>query len=223
MIFNHLTTVPLLELETETINNKRCYVTPKGKYPSITSILGSFPKPHLQEWKNRIGEEEANKITKRFANKGTKIHELAEQYLLNKEIDKTKYMPDVMEGFYSFKTLLNNINNIHHLEIPVYSDKLKFAGRVDCIGEYNGILSIIDFKNSRRLKKEEWIQDYFIQATAYGLAYYELTNLKPKQIVILIAVENEFPQVFIKPIKEFIAPTINKIKEYYQKYHLTEE
>lgn len=215
MIFNHVNSFPLKELKTESIDGKRYYLTPNGKYPSITTILSSFPKPHLQEWKNRVGKEQSDYITKTAANKGTKVHKLSELYLLNEKIDKSEYMPDVLDQFYSFKSLLNNINNIHYLEAPLYSNRLKFAGRTDCIGEYEGVLSIIDFKTSRRLKKEEWITDYFLQTTAYGLAYFELTGIKPKQIVILIAVENDFPQVFIKPIGEFIEPLIVKIRNYY--------
>ena len=128
-------------------------------------------------------------------------------------------MPDVLSSFYEFKTLLNNINNLHFLEAPLYSDKLKVAGRVDSIAEYNGELSVIDFKTSRKEKREEWIEDYFIQTTFYSLCYAELTGLIPKNIVILISVEDGENQEFIRSPKEYIPKTIRKIKDYYKFYH----
>jgi len=218
-MFDHCPPKELLELETEAIAGKRHYITPSGSYPSITTILSAFPKPELMEWKKRVGEAEANRISSLATSRGTKIHSLCEQYLLNEEIDKSKFMPDVLDSFYSFKPLLNNISNIHYLEAPLYSNKLKCAGRVDAIGHYNNKLSIIDFKTSRKEKREEWITDYFIQATAYSLMYYELTGIATKQIVILISVDDGENQAFIKPVKEFVSPLIKKINDYYKYYH----
>ena len=105
--------------------------------------------------------------------------------------------------FNRLRFLLGNINNIVGLEIPLYSDILKLAGTADCIAEYNGVLSVIDFKTSKRAKKEEWIEDYFIQAFFYSAAFFEMTGAIPEQIVILIAVRESFEvQVFKKPFKE---------------------
>lgn len=213
-MFVHCPPKILEELETSYENNKRYYHIPNGKkYPSITSILSSFDKPELLKWKKRIGEKEADKITKESTNKGTKVHSLLEQYLKNEKIIKDSI--DVMDNFFKLKPYINNINNIHYLEAPLYSNYLKVAGRTDCIGEYNGKLSIIDFKTSRKLKKEEWIIDYFLQCTFYCIAYYELTGIKINQMVILIAVEHEYPQIYIKPIKNYIIPLKTKIKTYY--------
>jgi len=220
MIFKHVTPTELLELNTETINGKRHYVTPNGKYPSITSVLGAFPNPALFEWRKRVGEAEANRVSAVASSRGTKFHLLCEKYLLNEEIDKKQFMPDALNSFYEFKDILHRINNIHKLEVPLYSNQLKVAGRVDCISEFDGKLSIIDFKTSKKEKKEDWISDYFIQASFYSMAYYELTGLQAKQIAILISVDDGDDQVFIKEVKDYIPSTISKIKEYYRYYHI---
>lgn len=219
MRFNHVTPTELLELNTETINGKRHYVTPKGKFPSITSVLGAFPKKALMEWRKRVGEEEASRISRKASTRGTALHLLCEKYLSNEDINKKEFMPDALASFYQFKPLLHNIDNIHKLEVPLYSPRLKVAGRSDCIGEYNGNISIIDFKTSTKEKKEEWIEDYFIQSCFYSLAYWELTGIFAKQIVILITVDDGNPQEFVKDTKDYIKPLITKINTYYELYH----
>lgn len=218
-IFNHCPPKELIELNTEYVNNKRFYITPEGSYPSITSILGSFPKPGLMEWRKRVGNEEANRVTKLATSRGTKLHSLCEYYLNNEEIDTKKYMPDVLSSFHGFKPLLHNINNIHYQEAPLYSNKLKIAGRVDAIASYKEVLSIIDFKTSGKEKREEWIEDYFLQCCFYSLAYYELTGILAKQIVVLISVEDGENQEFIRPTKNYVNPLLKKVKEYYKQYH----
>ena len=128
-------------------------------------------------------------------------------------------MPDALANFYSIKPFLNNINNIHKLEVPLYSSRLKVAGRCDCLGEYKKELSVIDFKTSKREKSEENIEDYFIQAAFYGLSYAELTGIVFKKIVIIIGVDDGDSQVFVKDLKDYIKPLIFKIKTYYELYH----
>ena len=213
-MFVHCPPIELLELNTENINGRRHYVTPDGKYPSITTVLGSFPKPELNEWRKQVGESEANRISKLSADRGTKFHSILEKYLNNEEIDRKEFMPDTLASFNSVKPIIHNINNIHKLEVPLYSNRLKVAGRCDAVAEYNGILSIIDYKTSKREKEEYQIIDYFLQATFYGLCYAELTNIVTQQIVILIAVEDGPPQVFIKNIMDYVKPLVNKINEY---------
>jgi len=220
MLFNHCPPVELLELSTESINGKRHYVTPDGKYPSITSVLGAFPNPALVEWRKRVGEAEANRVSAFASSRGTKFHSLCEQYLLNQELDKKQYMPDVLSSFYEFKNILHRINDIHRLEVPLYSNKLKVAGRVDCIANFDGELSIIDFKTSKKEKREDWIETYFIQATFYSMAYFELTGIAAKNIAILISVDDGDNQVFIKPVKDYVKRTVAKINEYYRLYHV---
>lgn len=220
MLFNHCPPVELLELSTESINGKRHYVTPDGKYPSITSVLGAFPNPALVEWRKKVGEAEANRVSAFASSRGTKFHSLCEQYLLNQELDKKQYMPDVLSSFYEFKNILHKINDIHRLEVPLYSNKLKVAGRVDCIANFEDELSIIDFKTSKKEKREDWIESYFIQATFYSMAYFELTGIAAKRIAILISVDDGDNQVFIKPVKDYVKKTVNKIDEYYRLYHV---
>lgn len=218
-MFIHCPPKEINELDAEYMNGKRYYITPEGKFPSITSVLGAFPNPALHEWRKRVGAEEANRVSRVASNRGTKTHLICEKYLSNEEISKKDFMPDAIQSFYSMKPFLNKINNIHKLEVPLYSRRLKVAGRCDGIAEYDGVLSIIDFKTSKKEKQEDWILDYFLQTTFYGLCYMELTGIKINQIVVLISVDDGDPQEFIKPIENYMKPTISKIKEYYQKYH----
>ena len=189
--------------ERQTVDGNRVYVTPNGNaYPSITSILSRQPKTGIDEWRKKVGEEEANKIMKESSELGTMVHNLCEQYLYNYPL-KCDYPEEAISVFNRLRFILGNVNNIYGLELPLYSDILKVAGTADCIAEYNGVLSIIDFKTSRKAKREEWIDDYYIQAFFYAAAFYEMTGAIPEQIVILVAVRDSFEiQVFKKPIAD---------------------
>jgi hypothetical protein len=211
------------DLETETVNGKRFYKTPEGfLYPSVTTITSQHGKDKILEWRKRVGEEEANRISTRASNRGTKVHKICENYLNNEEdyartnpahIHKT--MPDSIAMFKSIQPLLDeHVNNIHALEIPLYSHHLKVAGRVDCIAEYDGKLSIIDFKTSGKLKEESWIKGYFMQCSAYAVMYEERTGIPVSQIVIMIAVDSEHPQVFIKKRNDYIKDFISYREAY---------
>jgi genome maintenance exonuclease 1 len=220
MNFNHCPPKELSDLSSEMLNGKRFYVTPEGKFPSITSVLGSFPKEGLIEWRRNVGEDEYKRVMTTASSRGTKLHTLCEHYLQNKEINNKSASPDAFSAFLSIKPILNRINNIHGLEVPLYSKRLKVAGKTDCIGEYENELCLIDFKTSRKEKREEWIMDYFLQATFYSLSYLELTNIKVKKLAIIIAVDDGNPQVFVRDIKDYIKPLVSKIKFYYQNYHV---
>jgi genome maintenance exonuclease 1 len=189
--------------ERSEVDGSRVYITPHGNaYPSITSILGKQPKPGIEEWKEKIGHQEANKIMKESAELGTMVHNLCEQYLYNYPL-KCDYPDEAISIFNRLRFILGNVNNIYGLEIPLHSDILKVAGTADCVAEYNGVLSVIDFKTSRKAKREDWIEDYFIQAFFYAAAFYEMSGVIPEQIVILVAVRDNFDiQVFKKPISE---------------------
>ena len=189
--------------ERSEVDGSRVYITPHGNaYPSITSILGKQPKPGIEEWKEKIGHQEANKIMKESAELGTMVHNLCEQYLYNYPL-KCDYPVEAISIFNRLRFILGNVNNIYGLEIPLHSDILKVAGTADCVAEYNGVLSVIDFKTSRKAKREDWIEDYFIQAFFYAAAFYEMSGVIPEQIVILVAVRDNFDiQVFKKPISE---------------------
>ncbi len=223
MNFKHIGCDIDYDLETETVNGKRFYKTPEGfLYPSVTTITSQHGKDKILEWRKRVGEEEANRISTRASNRGTKVHKICENYLNNEEdyartnpahIHKT--MPDTIAMFKSLQPLLDeHVNNIHALEIPLYSHHLKVAGRVDCIAEYDGKLSIIDFKTSSKLKEENWIKGYFMQCSAYAVMYEERTGIPVSQIVIMIAVDSEHPQVFIKKRNDYIKDFISYREAY---------
>ena len=199
------------------IDGKRFYVTPDDNaYPSITSILSLQDKPGIDKWKEKIGEKEAKRISKESMRIGTAVHQMAEFYLSNYIIKLKNEDKKIVDTFNRLRFLLGNINNIVGVEIPLFSDLLRVAGTTDCIAEYNGELSVIDFKTSRRPKKEEWIDDYYMQTFAYKLMFEEMTGIKIKQIVILVACVEQFEvQVFKKPAKDsdkYLTKLVNIMK-----------
>ena len=196
---------------------KRYNVTPDGNsYPSITSILAQQENLGLEAWKAKVGEKEAKRISQESARIGTAVHQMAEFYLSNYAVRLDKEEKKIMDTFNRLRFLLGNINNIVGLEVPLFSDLLRVAGTCDCIADYNNRLSIIDFKTSRKPKKEEWIDDYFMQTFAYKLMFEEMTGVEIQQIVILVACIESFDvQVFKKPAKdadEWLKKLINIMK-----------
>lgn len=215
-MFTHLDRPSLQELEIkESATGKRFYKTPEGIwYPSITTILGIGEKQWLKDWQNMLGKKKADKETKRCADRGTAIHTMAEQYLNNKHIDFNIYKQDYINDFNKLKVRLNAVDNIRGQELPLYSDVLKTAGRVDCVAEYNGRLSIIDFKTSTNNKYRKWIKDYFLQTTAYAIMWHERTGESIEDIVILMTVEKGMmPLTFKDKIDNHIATLIKRIRE----------
>ena len=196
MEFNHVNTHSFPNLIAKNTPNGRRYRVGDSLYPSVTTITSHQKKDSILKWRNRVGEEEANAISKRASTRGNKCHKLCELYLENKSISKYSDDPLSMGLFYQIKPYLDSIDNIHALEESMSSSLLKMAGRVDCIAEYNGELAIIDFKTSTKYKREEWIHDYFAQETAYAIMFQELTGLIPKKLVTIIACETGEPQVF---------------------------
>ena len=215
MAFKHLNIHSFPVLKATTTQQGRRYLVDGMMWPSVTTVIGHSKKKSIMEWRNRVGEEEANAISKRASTRGNKCHKLCELYLENKSISKYSDDPLSMGLFYQIKPYLDSIDNIHALEAPLCSSLLKMAGRVDCIAEYNGELAIIDFKTSTKYKREEWIHDYFAQETAYAIMFQELTGLIPKKLVTIIACETGEPQIFE------IYDTIKyarKLKEYIDAY-----
>ena len=169
-------------------------------YPSVTSVTSFKNAQFFAEWRRRIGETEANRITARATQRGTAFHSMAEDHFRG-TLDVNKYLennPLSVRMFQSAKTTLNRINNIHCLETFLYSHYLGLAGRVDCIAEFDGELAVVDFKTSTKEKSEEHIEHYFVQETAYAAMFLERTGIEVKKIVTLIAVEDGSIQVFEK-------------------------
>jgi PD-(D/E)XK nuclease superfamily len=204
--------IELPKLTRVTVDGKRLYATPSGnKYPSVTTVTSLGSEDSINAWRAKVGEEEANKISNRASGRGTRIHTLCEDYLNNKQVT-----PDLFdrELWKTFNPVLHNINNVMGLEIMMYSHKLEIAGTADCIADYDGVLSIIDFKTSSKPKKKEWISNYFIQAAFYAAFFLELTGIFPKQIVILIAVDDEPPMVFVENTMDWIPEAIKVRSEF---------
>lgn len=192
-------------------DGKRFYVLPDGsQVPSVTTVLSSVGKDHIEAWRSRVGHAEADKITTQAKNRGTAIHTLAERYLLNIEDYDADAMPINKFDFLPIKKILDeNVDNIYGIEYPLYSYRLKTAGRTDLIAEWQGRPAIIDFKTSRKFKKREWVENYFLQATCYSMMAYERINISCPDIVIIIAVDHEEPQIFCEKRNDYLAKTLN--------------
>jgi genome maintenance exonuclease 1 len=206
------------DLEATTSGSGRVYVTPSGKaYPSITTVLGVRGKEALFEWRRRVGEEEANRVARHAATRGSALHAIAERYLNNEEIYLSEgEMPHVKAMFNAIRPILDeHINMVVLQECPLYSDHLGVAGRVDLVAMYNNKASIIDFKTSSRIKTREEISNYFCQAAAYAIMFEERTGIPVSQLVIIMAVENHpTPLVFIEKRDSWVDELHAVIKEY---------
>ena len=191
-----------VEVDAIDRNGTRFYPIPGADkyYPSVTSITSFQSAKFFANWRKKVGETEANRITARATQRGTAFHSITEDYIkdkLNLEI-YLENNPLSVRMFQSAKTTLDRIDNIHCLETFLYSHYLGLAGRVDCIAEFDGELAVIDFKTSTKEKKEDWVEHYFVQETAYAAMFLELTGIEVKKIVTLIAVEDGSVQVFQK-------------------------
>ena len=205
--FTHLRRSPKLSfnIQHESINGKRFYATPAGElYPSITSILGEFSKKSILEWRKRVGETEANKVSGKASRRGTRLHSVCESYIQNNEGFLQGELPHIVELFKTIEPYLERIDNVHAVELGLYSDHFGVAGRTDLIAEFDGKLSVIDYKTSNRTKKKEWCESYFAQCAFYAVAYEELTEIPVPQVVVIIAVDNEQPQLFVEKRDDWI-------------------
>jgi len=207
-------------------DGSRVYVNASGvAYPSATTVLSVLSRDGIAKWRARVGAEEADKISNKASTRGTKIHSLTETYLKNEDLKEAYTSTNAslldLEMFKKFLPILDPISNIHCQELALYSDHLRMAGRVDCIAEYNGQRAVIDFKTSGKLKKKEHISSYFMQTAAYAIMYEERTGIPVPNLVILIAVEDEEPQVFIEK-RDNWAKELLRTRDYYENgYYLT--
>ncbi len=217
-MFNHVD-LNLPQLERETIDGVRYYKVPDEdqllKLVSITSVTSHKNRQFFANWRKKVGEEEADKITRQATSRGTDMHTLAEHHLRNEDLPEVQPLSDFL--FKISKSTFSRINNIHALEGSLYSKQLGIAGTVDCIAEFDGELSIIDFKTSKKPKPREWIEHYFVQCMAYGCMLYELTGISIKKLVIIMSCENgecvvyeEYDKAkYIKLLTEYIREFVN--------------
>lgn len=214
-MFKH---VPLenKELNTVEVNGKRFYDVNGDLLPSVTTVLSSFQKQGLAEWRARVGDDIADRKMKVAAARGTSVHQICEDYVLNKPDYKSGKMPIMVDLFNQIKKYLDeNIEMVHAVEGSLYSKELRAAGKCDLICRMHGVNCIVDYKTSNKPKKEEWIENYFFQETAYSIMVEEMYNLNIFYIITLIAVENESLQVFIKRPGDYREQVINLFKLYH--------
>lgn len=206
----------LTDIEATTLETGRTYHTEKGDMPSVTTVLSMLSKQKIQEWRAKVGEEEANRVSRQASMRGTAVHQLAEDYINNKPNWRDSGNPFERASFDLLKFELDkHLDNVWYQEAPLYSDFFKMAGRVDCIAEWDGQLSIIDFKTARKPKKYEWITNYFLQAAFYSAAFYERTGVSIKQSVIAITVDGHSPQVFVEETYPWLKP-LNEVRNKYR-------
>ena len=223
-MFNHVD-LSITPLDRETIDGVRYYDVPDTegftKLVSITSVTSWINREIFRAWRAKVGNEQADKVTKAATSRGTDMHTLAENYLLNKDLPSVQPLSEFL--FKQSKPKLDLIDNIHAIEKPLYSLKLGVAGTVDCIAEYEGELAIIDFKTSKKPKPRKWIDHYFVQCAAYACMLYEMKEIPVKKFVIIMSCEDGEVVVYeerdkakyIKLLSEYIREFVNfKLHEY---------
>ena len=217
--FNHVMEISLKDIPTENIKGKRYYIVDDDiKYPSITTVMSTLPSKvkGLTDWRNKVGEKEANKISTQAARKGTVVHEIIEQYLDNK-LDERRLNPIAVESFRNIQPWLDKyVNDIYMQEASLWSQHLKVAGRVDCVGHFDGKPAIIDFKTARKPKKKEWISDYFMQSCGYSIMWEERTGIPITRLVIMIAPTGSDPQIFVEHRDTWVTPLLEQIEYFYR-------
>ncbi len=215
-MFNHVE-LNLPSLEREMIDGVRYYKVgdkdERQKFVSITSVISHFNREKFVSWRQRVGNEEADKITRKATSRGTDAHTLIEHHLRNLELPTVQPISEHL--FKIAKPALDRINNIYTLEGSLYSQYLGVAGTVDCIAEFDGELSIIDFKTSKQPKPRDWIDGYFVQCCAYACMLHELTGLSVKKFVIIMTCENGEVEVYEEYDK---AKYIRLLTQYIKKF-----
>jgi len=199
-------------------DGSRVYNTPSGRaYPSVTTVTGLHNIKAIMEWRKRVGNEEANRISSRAARRGTRIHSFCENYLLGEHFE-----PDIFdrELFTSITPFLDEIDHIHALETPLYSDHLEVAGTVDCIAKFRGKITVIDFKTSSRAKYRDDVHNYFMQTSAYAVAFEERTGIPVGHMAVIMAVENDSPILFQEKRDTWINEFCKLRLQYKDKYNI---
>ena len=223
-MFNHLEGYPSIKLPVHNVKGNRYYTTPEGKhYPSVTTVTGLLNRVWLKKWKDYVGEEKANKISGQAMARGSRYHKLQEDFLNNELTEERlkEITPLDLMMFNQTKELTSRMGDIYMLEGSLYSDELEMAGRVDCIAEFAGKVSVIDFKTSTKVKVQSKIKGYFMQETAYAKMFEELHSIPIERIVTIIAVEETGKsQMFVEEPDNWITPLMNLRNQYRQEYGL---
>jgi hypothetical protein len=199
----------------------RKYLTPDGKkYPSMTNVLSVRAKDYLTEWRNRVGDAEADRVCHHGVTRGSALHLLAEKHINNEDVDLRKEMPHVVQSFGVVRKILDaHVDRIMAQEVALFSHYLKVAGRADLIAYYDGVLSIIDFKTSKTVKTEKDIEDYFIQETGYAIMFEERTGIPITNLVTIMVVDYSSKPLIFKQHRDKWAPELLKtIAMYYEKH-----
>lgn len=188
-------------------------------YPSVTSVISFVSRKKFADWRARVGEEEANRKTKHATTRGTRLHRVFEEYLMNgdyKSLDEYN-VPLIQLMFNTAKSTLDKrLDNIYQQETNMYSSRLCLAGTVDLICEVDGELAIVDFKTSEKTKPEEWLEDYFVQLSAYWAMFSEKTGVVPKKLVVILVAENGDVQIverrnimdYLKTLRNYVSQFI---------------
>ena len=221
-MFNHLEGYNSITLPTTEIDGKRYYTTPEGKnYPSVTTVTGLLNRVWIKKWRDYVGEEKANKISGQAMGRGSRYHKLQENFLNNELTEKRLKEITLLDlmMFNQTKELTSRIGDIYMLEGSMYSDELEMAGRVDCVAEFAGKVSVIDFKTSTKPKVPSKIKGYFIQETAYAKMFEAQYDVPIERIVTIIAVEETGQsQMFVDEPKHWIDPLMNLRAQYRKEY-----
>ncbi len=216
-MFNLDETLADHKLERVSVDGKRYYVTPDGKkYPSVTTVLSTLNANAIQEWRNKVGADEAQKISTQASRRGTAVHLLAERYLRNEPDWNRDAMPANISTFLTIKDYLDKwCDNVYANEIMLYSDDLRTAGQCDMVGRIHGIRTIGDFKTAKKAKKKEWITNYLYQCTAYALMLHEREGVWCPQICVMIATDEDGLQVFLERTSDYVP----QVREFFDQYH----
>ena len=218
MAFRHLPPEELPQIKQINVNGKRHYKTPSGNFISITTLLASETPPGILEWREAVGDDVADYVMRKAGDRGTKVHDIIELYLSNKPLDDLSITYGILaSGLFNLMIpALDRIDNIRVLEKGLYSDRLGVAGRTDCIAEFDGKLSTIDFKTTSK-KRDEINENYLIQATFYSLAWEEITGQKIDQIVIITGAEDGQMSIEISEPSKYV----EKLERLVEKYKKT--
>ncbi len=202
------------DLVATTTSSGRTYNDPDGNsYPSITTVLSILNEEGIAAWRKRVGDEVANKISTQASGRGTLVHEIVEKYLKNEST--TDFLPHIRQSLENLRPILDSsIGRIFGLETPLFSRHLGMAGRVDCVAEFEGVPSIIDFKTSRRPKTKDKIPNYFAQMSGYAVMFEERTGMPIVNTVIIMDVDGSQPLVFKEHRDNYIELLLETKKEY---------